>query len=134
MKRNELIKIIETLVSREIKKQLPILLSEQFNVNTDMSDDPQYNTSNQTKYKTLSKNTILNEILNETQPFSREHHRDASNTTLNFDTRDLHSIANNKYTPTSKNGVGLGVKTGNDTLDKAFNRDYTKLVKAMTKK
>ena len=33
---------------------------------------------------------------------------------------------------TSKHG--LGVQTGNQALDKAFNRDYSQLIKAMDKK
>jgi hypothetical protein len=93
-----------------------------------------------------TKNPMINQILNETRNTSAY-----TGATNGFDEWPTMNSPINNITPTSnvesirasmveKMGYGdmtsngLGVNTGNDVLDKAFNRDYTELVRRFNKK
>lgn len=98
--------------------------------------------------KQFSKNPILNDILNETKPFnSRIDENYNSNTvdtggwkTMEFgsDSVDTFSRANIAekmgYGDFNSKPQGLGVDTGHESLNKAFNRDYSELMKVMDRK
>lgn len=103
--------------------------------------------------KSLSKNPILNEILNETKPFREAAALDYNpNEPLNEDFRDMDktvSLDSNgaqggldavRANMAAKMGYGdmpgvgaspqgLGVQTGVPVMDKVLNRDYSELVK-----
>lgn len=94
--------------------------------------------------KHFTSNPVLNQLLNETAPFSQRSTPDDK--MVSFDTNiaaggldglkasmaskmGYGDIATNK-----PSGGGLGVSTGVPIVDKALNRDYSALVKAMDKK
>ncbi len=99
---------------------------------------------NNTKQRTLSKDPMLNEILNSTTPFTAEQRREGMGLTgmmggsvLDAIQRDSEdgwgevnlSTKNMNYQPTPQVPVE---STGNEAVDivaKALNRDYTELVK-----
>jgi hypothetical protein len=90
--------------------------------------------------KQFSKNPIINQILNETRGGIPQ--GDSGFRTMNFGQGDMGSIVG-KTAIAEKMGygdlargpqpTGLGVNTGVAELDKAFNRDYSELVKRFKK-
>jgi len=90
--------------------------------------------------KQFSKNPMINQILNETRGGIPQ--GDGGFRTMNFGQGDMGSIVN-KTAIAEKMGygdlakgpspTGLGVNTGVAELDKAFNRDYSELVKRFKK-
>jgi hypothetical protein len=90
--------------------------------------------------KQFSKNPIINQILNETRGGIPQ--GDGGFRTMNFGQGDMGSIVG-KTAIAEKMGygdlakgpspTGLGVNTGVAELDKAFNRDYSELVKRFKK-
>jgi hypothetical protein len=90
--------------------------------------------------KQYSKNPIINQILNETRGGIPQ--GDGGFRTMNFGQADMGSIVG-KSAIAEKMGygdlakgpspTGLGVNTGVAELDKAFNRDYSELVKRFKK-
>jgi len=104
--------------------------------------------------KPLSKNPILNEVLAQTQPFNSQQRNidgvpsyagaptETSFRTMNFDSTSTHTLGQQNIAQQMGYGdmvmpgqrQGLGVQTGNPALDKALNRDYSQLIKAMDKK
>jgi len=90
--------------------------------------------------KQYSKNPVLNEVLSQTEPFNSKQRSggDDGFRTMNFDQSDVHTVAQRKIADQggmgSQQRTGLGVNTGDENLDKALNRDYTQLVKAMDKR
>ena len=101
--------------------------------------------------KILSKNPMLNEVLNNTQPFSSVQRNstsvpsyagaptEESSGTLSFDSTSKHTLGASNIAQQMGYGdmapkQGLGVDTGNPALDKALNRDYSGLMKALDKK
>ena len=90
--------------------------------------------------KQFSKNPMINQILNETRGGIPQ--GDGGFRTMSFGQGDMGSIAS-KTAIAEKMGygdlakgpspTGLGVKTGVAELDKAFNRDYSELVKRFKK-
>jgi hypothetical protein len=152
MNTDKLLKAIQILVQEEVKQQLPALIKEGVKAemkklmaegkvvkpeNTGLSmakailgeDEP----------KTYSKNPMINQILNETRQAVSN---DNGYRTVSFGTSDMGSIAG-RTAIAEKMGYGdlargpqpsgLGVQTGNETLDKALNRDYSELVKRFKK-
>jgi hypothetical protein len=175
MNTDKLVKAIQIIVKEEIKAILPILVKE--GVKKEMAKLLKENKQlNQTlkpaqptfmdepvienilhqqpaqPQKKLSSNPILNEILNQTQPFNGTQHTqtpsyagaptEVSSGTMNFDSTSTHtlgaqSIADKMGYGDMVNGgrpQGLGVSTGVPAVDKALNRDYSGLLKAMDKK
>ncbi len=90
--------------------------------------------------KQFSKNPMINQILNETKGSIPQ--GDGGFRTMNFGQGDMGSIVG-KTAIAEKMGygdlakgpspIGLGVNTGVAELDKAFNRDYSELVKRFKK-
>jgi hypothetical protein len=94
----------------------------------------------ETKEKEFSKNPMINQILNETRTAAAS--VDGGFRTMNFGQGDMGSIVG-RTAMAEKMGYGefagggqrsgLGVQTGVAELDKAFNRDYSELVKRFKK-
>jgi hypothetical protein len=157
MNTDKLLKAIQILVQEEVKQQLPALIKEGVKAemkklmaegkvvkpeNTGLSmakailgeDEPKT-----IKQQTYSKNPMINQILNETRQAVSN---DNGYRTVSFGTSDMGSIAG-RTAIAEKMGYGdlargpqpsgLGVQTGNETLDKALNRDYSELVKRFKK-
>jgi hypothetical protein len=164
MNTDKLIKAIQILVKEEVKAVLPTLVKEAVRIETakllkenkqlrqainprkpvqsTFMDTPVVETVLHTQpQKSLSKNPILNDVLNQTKPFntpineSQEEWRSVSYDSSMVDTIGRASIAEKMgYGDIGMPKQGLGIQTGNQALDKAFNRDYSQLVKAMDKK
>jgi len=93
-----------------------------------------------TQPKSFSKNPMINQILNETQGGIPQ--GDGGYRTMSFGQSDMGSIVG-RTAIAEKMGygdmargpqpTGLGINTGVAELDKAFNRDYSELVKRFKK-
>jgi hypothetical protein len=168
MKIDKLVKIIDVLVEERIQKQLPRLVKEEVNrlllevdtksnISEIKSSPKQKNTKR--KVKEYTSNPILNDILNDTEPFSNVERRveneglfsEGVNKTIKMDSsmgqldrESLRSVFAAKMgygdvTPNSSNvssskKTGLGVSTGIESLDRVLNRDNTELVRKMMEK
>jgi hypothetical protein len=93
--------------------------------------------------KPLSKNPVLNEVLQQTQPFNSSQRQSTGAgdewRTMGFDSTSTHTLGQQNIAQQMGYGdmapkQGLGVQTGNPALDKALNRDYSGLMKALDKK
>lgn len=156
MNTDKLLEAIQILVKEEVKKQLPTIikevvkselkktLSEQKQPkNTGLSmakailgdDEP-----NVVEQKTFTKNPMINQILNETRAAVAN---DGGFRTMSFGQGDMGSIVGRtaiaekmgygEFAGGGPQKSGLGVQTGVAELDKAFNRDYSELVKRFKK-
>lgn len=95
--------------------------------------------------KQYTKNPILNDILNETQTFSQTGMNESvldktvsfGNQTAQLGVEGMRQqMAAQMGYDINTGGItktGLGVQTGNQSLDKALNRDYSELVKRFKK-
>lgn len=161
MNTDKLLQAIQILVKEEIKQQLPAIIKETVRAemkkliaeskapvakpqNTGLSmakailgdDTP----TKQTKQETFSKNPLINQILNETK---NAVHNDDGYRTMSFGQADMGSIVGRtalaekmgygEFAGGGAQKTGLGVQTGNESLDKALNRDYSELVKRFKK-
>jgi hypothetical protein len=157
MNTDKLLKAIQILVQEEVKQQLPALIKE--GVRAEMkklmaegkvvkskpeglsmakailgNDEPIVESK-----KEYSKNPMINQILNETRAAASN---DGGYRTMSFGQSDMGSIVG-RTAIAEKMGYGdlargpqpsgLGVHTGNESLDKALNRDYSELVKRFKK-
>jgi len=161
MDTDKLLKAIQILIKEELKEQLPALIKETVKAemkkmlaegkqpakpkNTGLSmakallvdEEPMVNES--VKEGTYSKNPMINQILNETRQAVSN---DGGFRTMSFGQGDMGSIVG-RTAMAEKMGygdfangpqkTGLGVQTGVAELDKAFNRDYSELVKRFKK-
>lgn len=156
MNTDKLIQAIQILVKEEIKQQLPSLIKEV--VRSEMKkvlaeqkqpksaglsmakailgdDEPKVVES-----KTYTKNPMINQILNETRAAVSN---DGGYRTMSFGQGDMGSIVGRtaiaekmgygEFAGGGAQKTGLGVQTGVAELDKAFNRDYSELVKRFKK-
>ena len=158
MNTDKLLQAIQILVKEEIKQQLPTLIKEAVRSemkkvlaeqkqpkNTGLSMAKAIlgeETPNvvDTKAKEFSKNPMINQILNETR--AAVSNGDGGFRTMTFGQGDMGSIVG-RTAMAEKMGygdfaggaqkTGLGVQTGVAELDKAFNRDYSELVKRFKK-
>jgi len=150
MNTDKLLEAIQILVKEEVKRQLPTIIKEVVKSelkktiseqkqpkNTGLSmakailgdDEPKV-----VEQKTYTKNPMINQILNETRAAVSN---DGGYRTMSFGQGDMGSIIG-KTAIAEKMGygefagggqrTGLGVQTGNESLDKALNRDYSELV------
>lgn len=80
--------------------------------------------------KNLSKNPVLNEVLNQTVGFN------SSTAQGGIESMRAQMASQMGYGEMSAgpNPNGIGVDTGNEVVNKALNRDYSQLMKAMDKK
>ena len=166
MDTDKLVKAIQIIVKEEIKATLPKLVKE--GVKREMSkllkenkqlrealkpqkpqqptfmDEPIVeNTLHNQPQKPLSKNPVLNEVLQQTQPFNSQQRQSTGAgdewRTMGFDSTSTHTLGASNIAQQMGYGdmapkQGLGVQTGNPALDKALNRDYSGLMKAMDKR
>jgi hypothetical protein len=162
MNTDKLIKAIQILVKEEVKAVLPTLVREAVRIETakllkenkqlkqklvpkqavPTFMDMEVRESVQPK-KQLSKNPILNDVLNQTKPFNSTINENVQTDewrTMEYDSSMVDTIGRTSiaekmgYGDFGVSNQGLGVQTGNQALDKAFNRDYSQLIKAMDKK
>ncbi len=161
MDSSKLLKAIQILIKEELKEQLPTLIKESVKAevkrilaeqakpqqpkkqNTGLSmakailgEDTSTKPVEEVQYV---KDTVLNQILNETRMSSMDK-------TVSFNNPNIAGagLAGLRAEMASKMGygdfgggaqpTGLGVQTGNEALDKALNRDYSELVKRFNKK
>ena len=117
-----------------VKKQSqPTFMDMDLNENNNLNVKPQ---------KIYTKNPILNEVLNQTKPLSQSSTMNESvlDNTVSFTQNGAplgieglraQMAAQMGYSDFSSGPQksGLGVQTGNQALDKVFNRDYSELVK-----
>ena len=151
--KEELKEQLPALIKESVQKEVKRLLSEGKQPvqpkNTGLSmakamlDDDIIEESvstNVSSQKQFSKNPMINQILNETKGGLPQ--GDGGFRTMNFGQGDMGSIVG-KTALAEKMGygemakgpqpTGLGVNTGVAELDKAFNRDYSELVKRFKK-
>ncbi len=158
MNTDKLLKAIQILVQEEVKQQLPTLIKE--GVRAEMKKlmaegkvvkpkseglsmakailgdgEPK----KEIKEESFSKNPMINQILNETRQAVGS---DGGFRTMSFGQGDMGAIVGRtaiaekmgygEFTSGTQKS-GLGVQTGVAELDKAFNRDYSELVKRFKK-
>jgi hypothetical protein len=158
MNTDKLIEAIQILVEQEVKRQLQMLTGNKPVVNKKTTTES-VNKGNKIKTPSIAKailgeekrveevqytkDPVLNKILNETRksmngksglnegypgmPPIEEQFAEYKTMSTN-----INPTAPNPFTQPSR--AGLGVKTGNDALDKALNRNYSELVKRFNKK
>jgi len=166
MDTDKLLKAIQILIKEELKEQLPALIKESVQKEVKrllsegkqsapkkqstgismakaiLGDEPIVESVQQTiPQKQLSKNPMINQILNETRGGIPQ--GDGGFRTMSFGQGDMGSIVG-RTAVAEKMGygdlargpqpTGLGVNTGNEAIDKALNRDYSELVKRFNKK
>jgi hypothetical protein len=149
--------ILPILVKEGVKKEMAKLLKESKKLKEAITPkQPTFMDSNVMEepvqpQKTFSKNPALNEVLAQTQPFNSQQRSgtnvpsyagaptEVSSGTMNFDSNSVHTLGASNIAQQMGYGdmapkQGLGVHTGNAGLDKALNRDYSGLMKALDKK
>lgn len=156
MNTEKLVQAIQILVKEELKQQLPTLIKEAVRSemkkllaeqkqpkNTGLSMAKAILGEESTKVaeqKTYTKNPMINQILNETRTAVSN---DGGFRTMSFGQSDMGSIVGRtaiaekmgygEFAGGGGQKTGLGVQTGNESLDKALNRDYSELVKRFKK-
>src|SRR6056300_1497452 len=162
--KEEIKTVLPKLVKEGVKREMAKLLKENKQLReaikpqtppqpTFMDEPVVENVLHNQPQKQLSKNPILNEVLAQTQPFNSMQRNAGMGTvpsyagaptetsfgTMNFDSTSTHTLGQQNIAQQMGYGdmapkQGLGVQTGNPALDKALNRDYSQLMKAMDKK
>ena len=158
MDTDKLLKAIQILIKEELKQQLPTLIKEavRSEMKKVLAEQKQPKSTGlsmakailgeetpkvvESKSKEFSKNPMINQILNETR--AAVSNGDGGFRTMTFGQGDMGSIVG-RTAMAEKMGygdfaggtqkTGLGVQTGVAELDKAFNRDYSELVKRFKK-
>jgi hypothetical protein len=154
--KEELKESLPTLVREAVRVETAKLLKENKNLKKQLGNNQpkstfmdmdlnENNTTNVSVHKTYTKNPILNEILNQTKPLSQSTTNESVlDKTINFKQNGAQlgrdglraqmaaQMGYGDFSTGAQQG-GLGVVTGNDALDKAFNRDYSELVKRFKK-
>ena len=185
MNTDKLIKAIQIIVAEEIKSVLPKLVKEGVKKEmvkllkenkqlrealkptkkvvptepTFMDEAINETIQPQTQQRMLSRNPVLNQILNQTKPLSLSENTnksvldniqpayagaptEVSSGTMDFGTQSTHTLGAQSIAdkmgygdmqPAGKK-QGLGVSTGLAGLDRVLNRDNSELIKAMDKK
>jgi hypothetical protein len=155
MNTDKLLEAIQILVKEEVKRQLPSIIKEvvKSELKRNLSEQKQPKNTGLSmakailgddapkvvESKTYTKNPMINQILNETRAAVSN---DGGYRTMSFGQGDMGSIVGRTaiaekmgYGEFAGGGqrTGLGVQTGNESLDKALNRDYSELVKRFKK-
>lgn len=143
---------------RPTKKVVPTQPTFMDEAITEVAQPTQMSTEPIQQQRVLSKNPILNQILNQTQPLSLSENTsksvldkmqpayagaptEVSDNTLEYGTQSTHTLGAQSIAdkmgygdmqPAGKK-QGLGVKTGLAGLDRVLNRDNSELIKAMDK-
>jgi len=160
MDTDKLVKAIQIIVKEEIKVLLPRLVKEgvkkemakllkenkQLKETISKPKQPTFMDESVSEepiqvQKKFSNNPVLNEVLAQTQPFNAQQRQstDEDYRTMSFTSNDTHTLGASNIAQQMGYGdmspkQGLGVQTGNAGLDKALNRDYSGLMKAINKK
>ena len=159
--KDEIKAVLPTLVKEGVKAEMKKLLKENSQLREALTKKPAQptfmdnevsegikHTSQPTRM--LSKNPLLNEVLNQTQPFNGTQHTTSpydgapmedEYRTLNFNTSDVHTMGAQNIAEKMGYGdinsgpskSGLGITTGLAGLDRILNRDNSALVKAFDK-
>jgi len=162
MDTDKLVKAIQIIVKEEIKVVLPKLVKE--GVKKEMAKllkenkklkeavtpkeptfmDTAVMEEESQPQRIFSKNPAINEVLAQTQPFNAQQRQGTATggedyRTMSFTSNDTHTLGQQNIAQQMGYGnmapkQGLGVQTGNTALDKALNRDYSGLMKAVEKK
>ena len=155
--KEEIKTIIPKLVKEGVKKEMAKLLKENKQLKKAISTPKQptfmeEEVSEQPIHtnKKLSNNPVLNEVLQQTKPFSTSEAQtyagaptEVSSGTMKFDTSSTHTLGAQSIAqkmgygdmqPGGPKKQGLGVTTGLAGLDRVLNRDNSELIKAMEKK
>jgi hypothetical protein len=154
--KEEIKSVLPKLVKEGVKQEMAKLLKENKQLREAIKPQPQQptfmdinlheNNNLNVQQKTFSSNPVINEILQQTQPFNGSQRQsigvDDEWRTMGFDSTSVHTLGQQNIAQKMGYGdmgavgqkQGLGIQTGNQALDKAFNRDYSQLVKAMDKK
>jgi uncharacterized protein related to proFAR isomerase len=169
MDTEKLVKAIQILIKEEIKSILPTLVKEAVKAETAklLKENKELKKHLVAKQqpttptfmdmdvnegvkpaKQYTKNAVINDILNQTQPFSQTGMNESVlDRTMTFTTQNVpmgggmapdlraQMAAQMGYSDFGRGPqpMGLGVQTGNESLDKALNRDYSELVKRFKK-
>lgn len=166
MDTDKLVKAIQIIIKEEIKSILPKLvkegvkqemtkllkenkqLREALKVQTPsqptfMDSEPMIANTTQ-QQRQFSSNPVINEILNQTQPFNGNQRQSTGEEyrTMTFNSNDVHTLGAQNiaqqmgYGDMQPSGQkqGLGVQTGLAGLDRVLNRDNSALIKAWDKK
>jgi hypothetical protein len=167
MNTDKLVKAIQILVKEELKVVLPKLVKEAVKAETAKLLKENRELKNQLNSqpttpsfidmevnegvqqpKQYTKNAVINDILNQTKPFSQSGMNESVlDRTVSFNTQNVpmgggmapdlrqQMAAQMGYGDMMRGPQpnGLGVQTGNQALDKALNRDYSELVKRFKK-
>lgn len=149
MNTDKLVEAIQILVEQEVKRHIPIIRKQILEEIAKQSRTRPLKSTTPTLESLLSeevediheevhyvKDPVLNKVLNETKRTAGNYpghtagqfdeYPTMKSTRLGIETMAEKMGYGDLSTPQK---TGLGVKTGNDALDKAFNRDYTALVK-----
>jgi len=152
MKKNELVKIIELVVRKEIKKQLSEIFindEKEISLSETISKPKPKPVVKQKPYKQYSKNQVLNEVLNNTKPLGSS--RDEEWPTLGGGVLGSDNMAEvlgygdlgrgqNKEKAREVGAVqtikkaGVDVNSVPEDVVNALTRDYSGLMKAINKK
>lgn len=158
MNTDKLVKAIQIIVKEEIKEVLPKLVKEGVRLEmakllkenkqlkeifkqqsepqhlsmakTILEDDLVESVSNVQPQKPLSKNPILNEVLSQTVGFNSSMAQGG----VDMLRQQMASKMGYGDMSTGPSPNGIGIDMGNETINKAVNRDYSQLMKAMDKK
>jgi len=169
MDTDKLVKAIQLIVKEEIKSVLPKLVKEgvkqemakllkenkqlretfksqpTFTQPSFMDSEPMI-TNTTPQQRQFSSNPVINEILNQNQPFNGNQRQSTGAgdewRTMGFDSTSTHTLGQQNiaqqmgYGDMQPSGQkqGLGVQTGLAGLDKILNRDNSALIKAWDKK
>jgi len=159
--KEELKAIVPTLVKEGVKAEMKKLLRENSQLREALTKKPTQPTFMDNEVseniqhtpqpnRVLSRNPILNEVLNQTQPFNGTQNVESPYAgapmedeykTMNFNTSDVHTMGSANIAEkmgygdmsTGPSKSGLGVSTGLAGLDRIMNRDNSALVKAFDK-
>ena len=141
------------LVKEVVKREMAKLLKENQQLRealtpkqpTFMDSEPMVEQQVQPQ-RQFSSNPAINEVLAQTQPFSAQQRQSTGAgdewRAMSFDSTSTHTLGVQNIAQQMGYGdmampgqrQGLGVQTGNAALDKALNRDYSGLMKAIDKK
>ena len=152
MKKNELIKIIELVVRKEVKKQMTEIFindKEEIKLSETISKPTPKKVIKKKPKKQYSKNTALNEVLNNTKPLGQQESDDyptlgggvlgSDNMAEVLGYGDL-GMGSNKEKAREVGAVetikkqGVNVDAVPDDVVNALTRDYSGLMKAINKK
>jgi hypothetical protein len=142
MDTDKLFKAIQILVKEEVKKQLPKLIKEEIDRRL-ISENKKQPKKSVAPKQTYSKNSMINDILNETRYSNSMMSDDTEFRTLNFDSSNINDVAfktsmaakmgyGDFAPPTTTLSNGMQADASNPAVKNvmdAMTRNYSELVK-----